>query len=60
LANLLSNRRLLQEKNSLALYGIRGVLLQLLVGLVLQESSDLPVVVRSIQYHDLIALVTIK
>jgi hypothetical protein len=44
LANLFSNRGLFQEKNSLALYGMSGVLLQLVVGLVLQENGDIPVV----------------
>jgi hypothetical protein len=44
LANLLSNRGFFKKKNSLALYGIRRILLQLLVSLVLQESSDLLVV----------------
>jgi hypothetical protein len=45
LANLLSKRGLPLEKNSLTLYGICGILFQLLVGLALQESSDLLVVV---------------
>jgi hypothetical protein len=58
LLNLLRNRGLLKEKNSVALYGISGIFLQLPASLVLQQSRDLLVVFSSTQFHGRIAFVS--
>jgi hypothetical protein len=55
LAHLFGNWGLCQEKNHLALYRIHVVLLQLCIGIVLQDSSDL-VAVWSTKHHSGISI----
>jgi hypothetical protein len=52
--------RTFQEENSLALYGFGGILSEFRVGLVLQESGDILVVIRSTQHHGGITFVSQK
>jgi hypothetical protein len=59
LAHLLRNWGLFQE-NSLTLYGFRGITLKLCVGIVLQESGDLLVLIRSTHHHGDITFVSRK
>jgi hypothetical protein len=59
LAHFLWECGLFQE-NSLALHGFDGILFEFRVGLVLQESGDLLVVILSTQHHGGITFVSRK